>query len=50
VEAEVGMLFPRTEWTLLSHRMIWHGRRVCRARRPACGQCPLTTLCPSVDL
>jgi endonuclease-3 len=47
VEAEVGSLFPRSEWTVLSHRMIWHGRRVCHARTPACGACPLAQLCPS---
>ena len=47
VEAEVGALFPRSEWTMLSHRLIWHGRRVCHARRPACGACPVAALCPS---
>ena len=47
IEAEVGSLFPRKEWTDLSHRMIWHGRRVCLARRPACGACALARLCPS---
>ena len=35
IESEVGALFPRSEWTMLSHRLIWHGRRVCHARRPA---------------
>jgi endonuclease III len=47
VEAEVGALIPRRHWTDLSQRMIWHGRRVCHARRPACGACPLARLCPS---
>ena len=47
VEAEVGALFPRREWTMLSHRLIWHCRRVCHARKPACGACPLAGLCPS---
>jgi len=47
VEAEVGSLFPKSEWTVLSHRMIWHGRRTCHARTPACGACPLAQLCPS---
>ena len=47
VEADVGSLFPRSEWTVLSHRLIWHGRRVCHARRPACGACALARLCPS---
>jgi endonuclease-3 len=47
IELEVGALFPRSEWTMLSHRLIWHGRRVCHARRPACGACGLARLCPS---
>ena len=50
VEAEVGALFPRSDWTMLSHRLIWHGRRICHARRPACGACPLATLCPSFGI
>ena len=47
VEAEVASLIPRRDWTDLSQRMIWHGRRVCHARRPACGACGLALLCPS---
>ncbi|MFT3971140.1 MAG: endonuclease III [Micropruina sp.] len=47
VEAEVGALFPRKEWTQLSHHVIWHGRRRCHARRPACGACPVARLCPA---
>ena len=47
VEQEVGALFPKSEWTMLSHRLIWHGRRVCHSRRPACGACALASLCPS---
>jgi endonuclease-3 len=47
VEHEVGALFEKKDWTGLSHRMIWHGRRACHARRPACGACPLAKLCPS---
>lgn len=47
VEFEVMELIPRREWTNLSQRMIWHGRRVCHARRPACGACPLASYCPS---
>jgi len=50
VEAEVGALFPRSEWTMLSHRLIWHGRRVCHARRPACGACAIARLCPSFGI
>ncbi len=47
VEHEVGHLIPRREWTILSHRLIWHGRRVCHSRRPACGACPVARWCPS---
>jgi endonuclease III len=47
IEQEVGALIPRSEWTILSHRLIWHGRRVCHARRPACGACAIARLCPS---
>lgn len=47
VEAEVGELIPKRDWTILSHRVIWHGRRVCHARKPACGACAIARLCPS---
>ncbi|GAA1264990.1 endonuclease III [Saccharothrix xinjiangensis] len=47
VEREVGELVERKEWTLLSHRTIFHGRRVCHARTPACGACLLAPQCPS---
>ncbi len=47
VEHEIAALFPPKEWTMLSHRLIWHGRRVCHARRPACGACDVRHLCPS---
>ena len=47
IEQEVGALFPRKDWTFLSHLLIWHGRRVCHARRPACGACVVASLCPS---
>lgn len=47
VEQAVGALIPRRDWTLLSHRMIFHGRRVCHARKPACGACAVAPLCPS---
>lgn len=50
IEAEVGDLFPRKEWTILSHRLIWHGRRRCHSRRPACGACPVSHWCPSSGL
>ena len=47
VEHAVGALFPRADWTLLSHRLIFHGRRVCHSRTPACGACPVARLCPA---
>ena len=50
VEQDIAALIPRKEWTLLSHRVIWHGRRVCHARKPACGACGLAQWCPSFGL
>jgi endonuclease-3 len=50
IEQEVGALFPRRDWTMLSHRMIFHGRRVCHSRTPACGACSLAALCPSYGI
>ena len=47
IESDVAALIPKREWTILSHRLIWHGRRCCHSRRPACGACPLARLCPS---
>ncbi len=47
VEHAVGALFPKRDWTMLSHHLIWHGRRRCHARNPACGACPLARLCPA---
>ena len=47
VEREVGELFPKRAWTDLSHHLVFHGRRMCHARKPACGVCPVATLCPS---
>lgn len=47
VERAVGELFPPEEWVMVCHRVIWHGRRCCHARNPACGACVLSDLCPS---
>jgi endonuclease-3 len=47
VEAELATLIPRRDWTMMSHRVIFHGRRCCHARKPACGACPLARLCPA---
>jgi endonuclease-3 len=47
IEAAVAALFPKSDWTDLSHHVIWHGRRICHARKPACGACPIAPLCPA---
>ncbi len=47
IEHAIGALYPKRDWTMLSHRIIFHGRRVCPARKPACGACTLAKLCPS---
>lgn len=47
VEAEIAEIFPKSEWTMLSHRVVFHGRRVCHSRKPACGACPIAHDCPS---
>ena len=50
VEFDIAALIPRKEWTIMSHRVIWHGRRMCHAKRPACGVCPIARLCPSAGV
>ncbi len=50
VEFAVQKLIPEREWTNLSQRMIWHGRRICHSRKPACGACPIAELCPSFGI
>ncbi len=50
IEAELGELLERRTWTAASHRLIFHGRRTCFARRPACGACPVAALCPSAGI
>lgn len=50
VEYAVAALIPQKEWTNLSQRMIWHGRRICHSRKPACGACPLAKICPSLGI
>jgi endonuclease-3 len=50
VEFEIMKLIPQKEWTNLSRRLIWHGRRVCHSRKPACGACALAKLCPSYGI
>lgn len=50
VERDLMALFPRDDWTMVSHRFIWHGRRLCDARKPRCGECPLAARCPSAQV
>ncbi|MET7422274.1 endonuclease III [Dactylosporangium sp. NPDC005555] len=50
IELAVGALIERRDWTMLSHRVIFHGRRVCHARKPACGACTLRRDCPSYGI
>ena len=50
IEFLVADLIEKRDWTMLSHRIIFHGRRVCHARKPACGACTLTRDCPSYGL
>lgn len=47
VERDIERLFPAKDWTQLSHLVLWHGRRVCHSRKPACGACVLAKKCPS---
>ena len=47
VESDLMEIFPRKDWTQMSHRVIWHGRRRCHAKRPACGACPIARWCPA---
>lgn len=46
-EHALGALFPRRDWTMVCHRLIWHGRRCCHAKKPACGACPVAQWCPA---
>ena len=47
VEFDLMEVFKPKDWTLLNHRLIFLGRRICHSRKPACGACPLAKLCPS---
>jgi endonuclease-3 len=50
VEKDLQAVLPRRDWTMASHRLIFHGRRTCHARRAACGACPVARLCPSFGI
>ena len=47
IEQDLMALFPQDHWALLSHLLIFHGRQICIARRPRCGECVLADICPS---
>jgi endonuclease III len=47
VEHAIGSLFDKRDWVMLCHHLIWHGRRICHAKKPACGACPVARWCPS---
>ena len=47
IEDDLMQLFPREQWTMLSHLLIEHGRQICIARSPKCEACPLNDICPS---
>jgi endonuclease-3 len=50
IERDLIGLLPSNEWIDFSHRLIWHGRRVCKARKPLCEQCVLNEVCPKVGV
>jgi len=50
IEQDLMAALPREQWVPFAHRLIWHGRRVCHARKPLCRECELAPLCPSADI
>ena len=50
IEQDLMRLVPREDWSIFAHRLIWHGRRVCHAKKPDCEHCALAPLCPSAGL
>ncbi len=50
IERNLMAILPRDRWIDFSHQIVWHGRRICMARKPACTQCPLAPICPSADI
>ncbi len=50
IERDLAQLIPKKEWTMFAHRMIFHGRQVCHARKPLCEQCTLNAVCPRIGI
>ena len=50
VERDLMAIWPKKEWTMLSHRLIFHGRQVCHSRKPLCDDCALAKLCPKIGV
>jgi endonuclease-3 len=50
IERDLSAVLPQKEWIDFSHRLIWHGRRVCKARKPLCEQCVLQEICPKIGV
>ncbi len=50
IERDLMAILPRAEWVVFSHRVILHGRQLCLARKPRCGQCPLESFCPKIGV
>jgi endonuclease III len=49
IEQDLMKIIPREKWTLFSHQIIWHGRKLCIARSPKCAECPLENICHAAD-
>jgi endonuclease-3 len=50
IEQDLMRIVPQKDWAIFSHRMIWHGRKLCKALKPRCGACPIAPLCPSSEV
>jgi endonuclease-3 len=50
IEQDLMTIVPRKDWTIVSHLLIWHGRKICHARKPKCPECPVNDLCPSAGM
>lgn len=50
IERDLIEQLPQEEWIAFSHRLIWHGRRICKARKPLCGECVLNKICPKIGV